>query len=109
MLQRFEFMMQIPDPSASCNSLVKHRTPRHFLHILAKIAYGEFLRSRDIAVIGLFFPDNHAEETGLARTIGSDQTNFFTGVELECCVYEENLTSVLFADARKGDHRNFLG
>jgi hypothetical protein len=66
MLQRFKLMMQISDPAAACNSLIKYRAARHFFHVLAEIAYGEFLRRRDIAVIRLFFPDDHAEERGLA-------------------------------------------
>ncbi len=43
----------------------------------------------DFAFVGRFFPDHHAEERGLTRAIGSDQTHLLAGIQLERSVHED--------------------
>ena len=108
-LQRFQFVMEIADPPAAGNGLVEYGASRHLFDVLAEIAHGEFLRNRHLAVIRLLFADDHPEERGLAGPVRPDKADPFPRIELERRVNEENLTSVLFTDARKRDHTNFLG
>ena len=102
-LKRFELVMQRADPSASGDRFVQHRSPGHFLHVLPEVADGQLLRNGDVAFIGSFFAHDHAEQRRLPGAVRPDETDLLSGVELEGCVDEENLTAVLLADPGEGD------
>lgn len=57
----------------------------------------------NFAVVGLFVADDHAEEGGFSGAVGADEADFFTGVELEGGVDEDELFAVLFVDGGEGD------
>src|SRR5216684_6743335 len=86
------------------NRLVEHRSTRHLGDILPKVPDSEFLRYRHVALVGLFFADNHAEQGGFAGAVRADETDFLAGVELKGCVDKQNLAAVLLADSCKRDH-----
>ena len=97
-LQGFEFVVQVADASAACDRFIQHRTALHFLDVLAKVADGQLLRDRDSAVVGTFLADHHAKERGLARPVGTDQSDFFAGIQLERSIHEEQLLAILLID-----------
>ena len=80
------------------------RAAGHLLDVLPEVADRQLLRHRDVAVVGRLLADDHAEERGLAGAVRSDEPDFFAGIELERRVDEQDLSSVLLADAREGDH-----
>ncbi len=94
-----ELVVQIAQPPAAGNGLVQHRASGHLFDVLAKVADGQLLRHEDFAVVGVLLAGDHPEERGLARAIGTDEPDLFTGIELERGVDEENLAAVLLADA----------
>ena len=87
-LQLLELVMEIADASAAGDGLVQHRPARHLLDVLAEVADGQLLRHRDLAVVHAFFAGDHAEDGGLAGAVGSDEADFFPGIELERRVHE---------------------
>ena len=99
-LQILELVMQIADAAAAGDGLVEHRAARHLLDVLAEVADGQLLRHRDVAFVGRFLADDHAEERGLAGAVRADQADLFARVELEGGVDEEELLAVLLADVR---------
>ena len=108
MLQGLQFVMEITDASTAGYGLIEHGTPRHLFDILAEIAYREAFGHGHLALILMFFADNHAKESRLAGAIGPNEPNLLSRVELERRVHEENLTAVLLTDAGKRDHTNSL-
>ena len=78
-LQGFEFVVQIADAAAAGDGLVEDRPALHLLHVLAEVADGELLRNRDVAFVGFFFADDHAEERGLAGAVGPTKPTFSPG------------------------------
>ena len=60
-LQRFQLVVQIADASAAGDGFIQHRTALHLLDVLAKIADGQLLGNRDVALVGGFLADDHAE------------------------------------------------
>ena len=103
-LQSFEFVMQIARAAAAGDGFVEHRAALHLFHILAKVADRELLRNRDVAFVGRFLADDHAEERGFAGSVGADQPDLFAGVQLERSFDEDQLLAVLFIDVRKRNH-----
>jgi hypothetical protein len=45
----------------------------------------------DRALVGSFLADHHPEERCLARPIGTDQSDFFAGIQLKRSIHEEQL------------------
>ena len=105
-LQVFELVVQVADAAAAGDGLVEHRAARHLLDVLAEVADGQLLRNRDLAFVGRFLADDHAEERGLAGAVGADQADLLAGVQLERGVDEEELLAVLLVDVGKGDHQD---
>ena len=66
-----------------------------------------FRGTRDLAFVGRFFADDHAKQRRLAGAIGTDEPDLFSGIDLQRGVDEENLSAVLLADVREGDHSSF--
>ncbi len=97
-LQGFELVVQIADASAPCDRFIQDRTALHFLDVLAKVADRHLLGDRDRALVGSFLADYHPEEGCLARPIGTDQPDFFAGVQLKRSIHEEQLLAILFID-----------
>ena len=64
-----------------------------------------FLGTVDLAFVGHFFADDHAEERGLAGAVGTDQADLLAGIQLEGGVDEDQLLAVLLVDVGEGDHR----
>src|SRR6266404_8319405 len=56
------------------------------------------------ALVGSFLADHHTEERCLARPIGTDQSDFFAGIQLKRSVDEEQLLAILLIDVRERDH-----
>ncbi len=83
LLQVFQFVMQIANPSASGDGFIQHRPAAHLLHILAEIADGQPLRNGDLAVVGLLLSNHHTKERGLAGAIGADQADLLAGIQLK--------------------------
>src|SRR5436190_1431872 len=69
----FELMVEIADTAAPGYSLIEHGAALHLLHVLTEVANGETLRNGNLAFVGSFLVDNHAEERGLTRAVGTDQ------------------------------------
>ena len=67
-MQRFQLVVQIAHAAAAGDGFVEHRAALHLLHVLAEVADGEPLRNRDVALVGRFLADDHAEQRGLARS-----------------------------------------
>ena len=103
-LQRFELVMQVADAAAAGDGFVEHGAALHLFDVLAEVADGELLRDGDLAFVGVFFADDHAEEGGLAGAVGADQADLFAGVELEGGVDEDELLAVLLIDVGKRNH-----
>src|ERR1700691_5685697 len=59
---------------------------------------------RDRALVGSFLADHHTEQRCLARPIGTDQPNFFAGIQLKRSVHEEQLLAILLIDVGERDH-----
>ncbi len=107
-LERFELVVQIADAAAAGDGLVEHRAALHLLHVLAEVADGQLLRNRDVALVGVFLADDHAEERGLAGAVGADQADLLAGVQLKGGVDEDQLLAVLLVDIGKGDQKTKL-
>jgi hypothetical protein len=103
-VQRFELVMQVPDPSASRDRLVENRAAGHLLDVLAEVADGQLPGYRNVPFIGRLFADDHAKERRLAGAVRADEADLFTGIELERGVHEQHLTPVLLGDMRKRNH-----
>src|SRR6266545_2018238 len=105
LLQRLELVVEIPDAAAARDGLVEHRAAGHLLDVLAEVADGQLAGHRDLALVGGLLAHDQAEEGGLARAVGTHESDLLARVELERRVDEEELTAVLLAQAGKGDHR----
>ena len=81
-----------------CDRLIQDRTALHFLDVLAKVADRQLLGDRDCALVGSFLADHHPEEGCLARPIGTDQSDFFAGIQLKRSIHEEQLLAILLID-----------
>jgi hypothetical protein len=101
--------MQVADLAAAGDCLVEHRAPRHLLDVLPEVADRQLLRNRDVPLVRRLLPDDHPEQRRLAGTVGADQPDLLARIELEGCVDEEDLPSVLLADAGEGNHGNPQG
>src|SRR5579883_1251422 len=97
-------MMRIAHPPAARDGFIERRAPAHLLDILAEIADGEPLRHGDLALIGIFLADNHAEERRLARPIRPDQPDALAGIQLKRGVDEDELLAILLVDRGEGNH-----
>ena len=95
-----------PDAPAAGDGLVEHGAALHLLHVLAEVADGQLLGNRDVALVGDFLADDHAEERGLAGAVGADQADLLAGVQLKGGVDENQLLAVLLVDAGERNHRN---
>src|SRR5262249_7493420 len=90
-LQGFKFVMETSYPSAASDRFIKNRAARHFLNILPEISDGELFRHRHSAVVRRLFAGDHAEKRRLAGAVRADQSDLFTGIELERGVDKKNL------------------
>ena len=108
MLQIVQLVVQVTEAPAAGDGLVEHGPARHFLHVLSEIADGQLPGNGDVPFVRRFLADDHAEERGLAGAVGPDETDLFTGIELEGSVDEDQLLAVLFIDVRKGDQNTKL-
>ena len=104
-LQRLELMMQIAESPAAGNGFVQHRAAGHFIDVLAEVANRQLARNGDVAFVHALFADDHPEQGRLAGAIRTNESDLLAGVQLKRCVDEQNLTTVLLADLRKGNHR----
>ena len=95
--------MQVAGAAAAGYGFVENRAALHFFYVLAKVTYGQLFGHGDGAFVGVFFADYHAEESSFAGAVGSDESDFFAGVELEGGFYEDELLAVLFIDVGKRD------
>ena len=66
--------------------------------VLAKVADRQLPGYRDRALVGSFLADNHTEERCLARPIGTDQSDFFAGIQLKRSIHEEQLLAILLVN-----------
>jgi len=49
-------------------------------------------------ISGSFLADHHPEERCLARPVGTDQSDFFAGIQLKRSIHEEQLLAILLID-----------
>ena len=105
-LQGFQLVVQIADAPAAGDGFIEDRAALHLLHVLAEVADGQLLGNRDLAFVGRFLADHHAEERGLAGAVGTDQADLLAGVQLKGGVDEDQLLAVLLVDIGKRNHRN---
>ena len=103
-MQGFELVVEVAGAAAAGDGFVENRAALHLFDVLAEVADGQLFGDGDVAFVGRFLADDHAEEGGLAGAVGSDQADFFAGVELEGGVDEDELLAVLFVDRGKRDH-----
>ena len=82
-------MVEVAGAAAAGYGFVENGAALHFFYVLAEVTDGEFFGHRDGALVGVFFADYHAEEGGFAGAVGSDEADFFAGVELEGGFYED--------------------
>jgi hypothetical protein len=97
-------VVQIADASATCDRFIQDRTALHFLDVLAKIADRQLFGDRHHALVGSFLADHHPEERCLARPVGTDQSDFFAGIQLKRGIHEEQLLAILLIDVCERDH-----
>ena len=88
-LQVFQLVMQIADAPAAGDGFIEHRPAFHLFHVLAEVADGQLLRNRDVALVGRFLADDHAEERRLAGAVRTDQADLLAGVQLKGSVDED--------------------
>jgi len=91
-------VVQIAHASALCDRFIQDRTPLHFLDVLAKVADRQLLGDRDRALVGSFLAHHHPEKRCLARPVGTDQPDFFAGIQLKRSIHEEQLLAILLID-----------
>ena len=103
-LQLLELVVQLAEAAAAGDGLVEHGAARHLFDVLAEIADRELARDRHVAFVGLFLAGDHPEEGGLARAVGTDQSDLLARIELERGVDEQHLSAVLLADGGKRNH-----
>ena len=96
--------MQIADAPAAGDGFIEDRAALHLLHVLAEVADGQLLRNRDLALVGRFLADDHAEERRLAGAVRADQADLLAGVQLKGRVDEDQLLAVLLVDIGKRNH-----
>src|SRR5271169_2297777 len=82
-MQRLQFVVQIARATAAGDGFVQYRAALHFLFVLAEISDRQPFWNRDIALIGSFLTNNHAEERGLSGAVGANQADLFAGVQLK--------------------------
>ena len=104
-MQFFELVVQVARAAAAGDRLVEHRPPRHLLHVLAEVADGQPLGDGDIALVGILFADDHAEQRRFARPVRSDEPHLFAGIQLKRRIHEDKLPAVLLIDVGKRNHR----
>ena len=103
-LQGFQLVVQIAGAAAAGDGFVEHRAALHLLHVLAEVADGQPLGNRDVALVGGFLADHHAEQGGLAGAVRTDQADLLAGVQLKGGVDEDQLLAVLLVDAGERNH-----
>ena len=103
-LQGFQFVVQVAHAAAAGDGFIEHRAALHLLHVLAEIADGQPLGNRNLALVGIFFADHHAEKRRLAGAVGADQADLLAGVQLKGGVDEDQLLAVLLVDIGKRNH-----
>lgn len=96
--------MEIAGAAAAGYGFVENGAALHFFYVLAEVADGQFFGDGDGAFVGFLFAYHHAEERGFAGAVGSDEADFFAGVQLERGFYEDELLAVLFIDVGKRNH-----
>jgi hypothetical protein len=69
-----------------------------FLDVLSKVADRQLLGDRDRALVGSFLADHHTEKRCLARPVGTDQSDFFAGIQLKRSIHEEQPLATLLID-----------
>ena len=104
MLQVFQFVVQIAHAPAAGDRFIEHRPALHLLHVLAEVADGQPLGNRDLAFVGGFFADDHAEQRGLAGAVRADQADLLAGIQLKGSVNKNQLLAVLLVDIGKRNH-----
>ena len=98
MLEGLQLVMQIARAPAAGDRFINDSAARHLFHILAEVADRQFFRHGNVALIGRFLTDNHAEKRGFAGAIRADQSHLFTGVQLKGCVDKNQLLPILLVD-----------
>ena len=96
--------MQIADAATPRDRLIEHGAALHLFDVLTKVADGQLLRNGNLALIRRFLTHHHAEERGFTGAVGTHQAYLFAGIQLEGCVYENELSAVLFIDVREVNH-----
>jgi hypothetical protein len=56
------------------------------------------LHVADRAFVGSFLADHHPEKRCLARPIGTNQSDFFAGIQLKRSIHEKQLLAILLID-----------
>ena len=97
-IELFELVVQGPDPPAARDRLVQDASPGHLFDVLPEVADRQLAGNRHVPFIGRFFADDHPEERRLAGAVRPDEADFFTRVQLERGVDEQELAAMLFAD-----------
>ena len=82
-------MVEVAGAAAAGYGFVQDGAALHFFYVLAEVADGQFLGDGYSAFVGVFFADYHPKESGFAGAVGSDETDFFAGIELKGGFYED--------------------
>jgi hypothetical protein len=82
---------------------------RHLADVLAEVADRHAGFDRHLAVVGLLLARDHAEDRGLAGTIGPDQPHLLALLEAHRRVDEQDLMAVLLADVVETNHGGVAG
>jgi hypothetical protein len=74
------------------------------MDVLGQMADGVARRSGDCAGVLVFFPEDHAEECGLAVAVPADKAYSFAGIHGKADAVKQNLLAVGFFDIRDLKH-----
>ena len=99
-------VVQLAHPPAAGDRLVEGRVAAHRFDVLPEVADRRALRNRDVALVGLLFTGDHAEDRRLPGAVGPDQTDLLPGSQLERGIDEQHLPSVLLGDVGERDHED---
>src|SRR4029077_20287541 len=93
-------------PTRPLPAIASSRTERPCIssNVLAKVADRQLPGDRDRALVGSFLADHHPEQRCFARPIGTDQSDFFAGIQLKRSIHEEQLLAILLIDVGERDH-----
>ncbi len=107
MMQVRQLVVQIAELPAAGDGFIENGAPLHLLHVLAEVADGQLFRHRNVALVGGFFADDHAEQGRLARAVGTYQADLLPWVQLKRGVDKDQLFAVLLVDIGERDHSKY--